>query len=155
MKANWRMVLGVAALLLTSGCSQGSTPRATSSSTPRKAPTVSVDHSADYAKAFAYLQSFLDSWKKIGFYAAGQKYFDSAGKSQIQKQGNPVLVAGTVKSVQPYSWDSADNFMVQVELDLRFSGDAVTWGNGINTLFVTFVRSSASTPYQMTLNTGP
>lgn len=118
-------------------------------------PPGPMDHSANYGKAFAYLQSFLNSWQKIGFYAAGQKYFDSASKLQIQKQGNPVLVAGTVKSVQPYSWASADNFMVQVDFDLRFSGDAVTWRNGINTLFVTFVRSSTSMPYQITLATGP
>lgn len=122
-------------------------------------PSGPMDHAAVYGKAFAYLQSFLDSWKKIGFYAAGQKYFDAASKLQVQKQGNPVLVAGSVKSLQPYSWVSADNFMVQVDFDLRFSKEFLLgdggWRSGVNTQFITFKRSSASAPYKLTLGTGP
>jgi len=122
-------------------------------------PTASIDRNAVYTEATAYLQSFVDSWQKIGFYAAGQKYFDSASRLKIQSQGNPVLVAGTVKRMQPYSWMSSDNFMVLVQLDLRFSrgfseGDG-GWGSGTNDRFFTFVRSSASAPYQITLATGP
>lgn len=154
MKVNWRLVSAVATLLLISGCSQASISRATPSSTPTKTLTGSMDHSAIYTEAFAYLQSFLDSWQKIGAYAAGRKYLDPSMWPK-QEQGNPVLIAGTVKLTQPYSWVSSDHFTVMADLGLRFSGSGVAWGNGINTRFVTFVRSSASTPYRMTLNTGP
>lgn len=156
MKARWRMVLGVAALLpiLTSGCSQGSRPLATSSSTPTITPTASMDRNAVYTAATVYLQSFLDSWQKIGLYAAGQKYLDPSQRPN-QRQGNPVLIAGKVTRTQPDAWVSADHFTVMAGLDLRFAGDAGSWGNGINTRFVTFVRSSASAPYQMTFATSP
>lgn len=158
-KQNWKLASAVAALILTSGCSQVSTSRATPSSTPTKTIIVSIDHRSVYTGAAAYLQSFLDLWQKNGFYAAGQKYFDYSIRSIIQKQGNPVLMAGYVKRLTPYSWVSADHFTVLVQLDLRFSvgfseGDG-GWGSGTNDRFFTFVRSSASVPYQMTLATGP
>ena len=154
MKAKWKTVLAVSALLLISGCSQGSTRQVTPSSPSTKTPTASIDRNAVYTEAAAYLQSFLDSWQKIGSYAAGRKYLDSS-MWPIQRDGNPVLIAGSVRSTQQYQWVSADHFTVMSDLDLRFSGDAGAWGNGINTRFVTFVRSSASTPYVMTLATGP
>lgn len=155
MKANWRLVLAVAALLLISGCSQGSLTQATPSSTPKITPTTSIDHSAVYNEAAAYLQSFLDSWQKNGLYVAGQKYLDPSQRPN-QRQGNLVLIAGTVMRTQPDAWVSADHFTVMAGLDLRFSKeDAGAWGNGTNTRFVTFVRSSASAPYQMTFATRP
>ncbi len=148
------MVLAVAAILLISGCSQGSIPQATPSSTPTVTPTTSIDRGAVYLEATAYLQSYLASWQKNGAYAAGRKYLDPSTRPN-QKQGNPVLIAGTVTRTQPDKWVSADHFTVMVELDLRFSGNAGAWGNGTNTRFVTFVRSSASAPYQMTFATSP
>lgn len=154
MKANWKIALAVAALLLISGCSQESIPQATPSSTLTMTPTASIDRSAVYTEATAYLQSFLDSWRKNGAYVANQKYLDQSMGS-TPRQGNPVLIAGTVTRMQPYSWVSADNFTVMADLDLQFSGDAAAWGNGTNTRFVTFVRSSASVPYRIALNTGP
>lgn len=147
------MVLAVAALLLISGCSQGSIPQVTPSSTPTITPTASFDRSAVYTEAAAYLQSFLDSWRKNGAYAAGRKYLDPSLWPN-QRQGNPVLFAGTVTRTQPDAWVSADHFTMMAGLDLRFSGDAGAWGNGINTRFVTFVRSSAVAPYQLTFATG-
>lgn len=154
MKANWRSVLAVAALLLISGCSQGSIPQVTPSSTPTISPTTSIDRSAVYTEAAAYLQSFLAAWQKNGLYAAGQKYLDPSWRPN-QRQGNPVLIAGTVTRTQPYAWVSADHFTVMADLDLGFSGDAGAWANGTNTRFVTFVRSSASAPYQITFATSP
>lgn len=153
-KVSLRIVPAVAALLLISACSQASTLRAIPSSTPTKTLSASSDHAAVYGKAFAYLQSFLVSWRKNGAYVANQKYLDPSMGS-TPKKGNPVLISGTVKVVQQYSWVSADHFTVMADLDLRFSGDAGAWGNGIDTRFVTFVRSSASAPYRITLNTGP
>lgn len=155
MKVNWRWVPAVAALLLVSGCSQGSKPHVSPSSTSTVTASGSIDHSAVYTQAAMYIQSFLASWQKIGFYAAGQKYLDRPSGRSILKEGNPVLIAGTMANMQQYSWVSADHFTVKADLDLQFSGGAGAWGNGVNTLFVTFVRSSASTPYQMTLNTSP
>lgn len=158
-KQNLKLASVVAALLLISGCSQASTSRATPSSPPPKTIIVPIDHRSVYIGAAAYLQSFLDSWQKNDFYAAGQKYLDYSIRSIIPKQGNPVLVAGYVKRLTPYSWVSANHFTVLVQLDLRFfngfsEGDG-GWSSGSNDRFFTFVRSSASAPYQMTLATGP
>ena len=173
MRARWGFPFAAAALLLSSACSEASIPQVTPSSTPTvtsTAPipqvtpsstatvtsTASFDRSAVFNEATAYLQSFLASWQKNGLYAAGQKYLDPSQRANHQTQGNLVLVAGTVTRTQPQSWVSADHFTVQADLDLRFSKeDAVAWGNGVNTRFVTFVRSSASAPYQMTFATGP
>lgn len=173
MRARWGVPFAAAALLLSSGCSEASIPQVTASSTatvtstasipqvtPSSTPTVtsaaSSDRSAVYNEAAAYLQSFLTSWQKNGLYAAGQKYLDPSQRANHQTQGDLVLRSGTVTSTQPGEWVSADHFTVQAELDLRFSKeDAVAWGNGVNTRFVTFVRSSASAPYQITFATGP
>jgi len=87
-------------------------------------------------------------------YAAGQKYLGPSMMAN-QTQGNPVLKSGTVTRTQPGEWESADHFTVQADLDLRFSKDPGAWGNGVNSRFVTFVRSSASAPYQMTFATSP
>jgi hypothetical protein len=163
MKVKWRFTLVIAAVLLTSGCSQGSKLPVIPSASPTLAPDeqlaqAEMAQAAVYTQADRYLQSFLDSWQKNGFYSAAQKYFDTSRWS-LQKQGNPVLVAGKVKLMQPYAWVSANNFMVLVQLDLRFSkgfseGDG-GWGSGSNDRFFTFVRSSASAPYKMTLATSP
>lgn len=154
LKVNWRLVSAVATLLLISGCSQGSIPLATSSSTPTITPTVSIDRNAVYAEGAAYIQSYLTSWQKNGLYVANQKYLNPS-MGLTPKKGNPVLISGSVTSTQQYNWVSADNFTVMVDLDLRFSGNSAAWGTGINTRFVTFVRSSASAQYQMTLATSP
>ncbi len=116
--------------------------------------TASFDRSAVYNEVAAYLQSFLASWQKNGLYAAGQKYLDPSMRPN-QTQGNPVLIEGSVTRTQPGVWVSADHFTVQAELDLRFSKDPGAWGNGTNTRFVTFARSSASAPYQITFATSP
>lgn len=154
MKDKLRLASAVAALLLISGCSQGSRPLAASSSTPKITPTASIDRNAVYSEGAAYIQSYLTSWQKNGLYVANQKYLNPSMGS-TPKKGNPVLISGSVTSTQQYNWVSADNFTVMVDLDLRFSGNSAAWGNGINTRFVTFVRSSASMPYRMTLATGP
>ena len=154
MRARWGVPFA-AALLLSSGCSEASIPQVTPSSTPTVTSTASTDRSAVHNEAAAYLQSFLTSWQKNGLYAAGQKYLDPSQRAN-QTQDNLVLIAGTVTRMQPGEWVSADHFTVMAELDLRFSKeDAAAWGNGVNTRFVTFVRSSASAPYQITFATSP
>ena len=76
MRARWGVLFAAAALLLSSGCSKASTPQVTPSSTPTVTATASLDRSAIYNEAAAYLQSFLASWQKNGLYAAGQRYLD-------------------------------------------------------------------------------
>ena len=171
MRAKWGVPFAAAALLLSSGCSEASIPQVTPSSTPTATSTASIpqvipsstptatstasfDRSAVFNEAAAYLQSFLTSWQKNGLYAAGQKYVDPSQRAS-QTQGNPVLKSGTVTRTLPGEWVSADHFTVLVDLDLRFSGDAGAWGNGVNTRFVTFVRSSAPAPYQISFATSP
>ena len=134
--------------------SEASIPQVTPSSTATVTSTASSDRSAVYNEAAAYLQSYLASWQKDGLYAAGQKYLDPSMRA-TQTQGTLVLRSGTVTHTQPGEWVSADHFTVQADLDLRFSGDAAAWGNGVNTRFVTFVRSSASAPYRITFATSP
>jgi hypothetical protein len=153
MRVRWS-VLFAAALLLGSGCNQASIPPVISSSTPTVTSTASLDRIAVYDEAAAFLQSFLASWQKNGLYAAGQKYLDPSMRPN-QPQGNPVLIEGNLTRTQPGEWVSADHFTVLADLDLRFSGSAGAWGNGTNTRFVTFVRSSASAPYQITFATSP
>ncbi len=152
-KAGWGIPCA-AAVLLISGCSQTSTPQLTASSTPAATSTASPDRSAVYDEAAAYLQAFLASWQKNGLYAAGQTYLDPSMRPE-QPKGTIVLTSGTVTHTEPYAWVSADNFTVLADLDLHFSGDAGAWGDGTNTRFVTFVRSSASAPYLLTFATGP
>ena len=154
MRDRWGVPFAAVALLLSSGCSGASIPQVTPSSTPTVTSTASFDRSAVYNEAAAYLQSFLTSWQKNGLYAAGQKYLDPSQKAN-QTQGNLVLIAGTVTRTQPQSWVSADHFTVIADLDLRFSGSAGAWASGTNSRYVTFVRSSASAPYQITFATGP
>ena len=173
VRARWGVPFAAAALLLSSGCSGASSipqatpssmptvtatasiPRVTPSSTATASSTASSDRSAVYKEATAYLQSFLTSWQKNGLYAAGQKYVDPSQRAN-QAEGNLVLIAGTVTHTQPGEWVSVDHFTVIADLDLRFSKeDAGSWGNGVNTRFVTFVRSPASAPYQITFATGP
>lgn len=154
MKANLKIALGISLLLLISGCSQASKSRVTPSSTPTITPTASIDHSAVYTEAATYLQSFLGSWQKNGLYTSAPKYLDPSMRPN-QTQGNPVLISWKVIRMQPDKWVSADYFTLMVDLELRFSGNAGAWGNGINTRFVTFVRSSGSAPYQMTFATSP
>lgn len=129
-------------------------PQVTTSSTPTVTSTASTDRSAVYNQAAGYLQSFLTYWQKNGLYAADRKYVGPSQRAS-QTQGNPVLKSGTVTRTQPGEWVSADHFTVQADVDLRFSGDAGAWGNGVNSRFVTFVRSSASAPYQITFATSP
>jgi|GEM_PF-1092790 len=155
MRARWGVPFAAAALLLSSGCSEASIPRVTPLSTPTVTSTASFDRSAVLKEATAYLQSFLTSWQKNGLYAAGQKYLDPSSRTPNQPQGNPVLRSGAVAHTQPQSWVSADHFTVQADLDLRFSGDAGAWGSGVNSRFVTFVRSAASALYQIAFATGP
>jgi len=175
MRARWGVPFAAAALLLSSGCSEASIPQVTPSSTPTVTSTASIpqvtpsstppvtstassDRSAVYKEAAAYLQSFLASWQKDGLYAAGQKYLDPSMRAD-QTQGNLVLIAGTVTSTQPSTalggWVSADHFTLIANFDLRFSGNFGAWGNGPSGRYVTFVRSSASAPYQITFATGP
>ena len=122
---------------------------------PAATSTASLARRAVYNEAAAYLQSFLTSWQKNGLYAAGQKYVDPSQRAN-QTQGNLVLKSGTVTHTQPGEWVSADHFTVLADLDLRFSKkDPGSWGNGVNSRFVTFERSSASAPYQITFATSP
>ncbi|NMM22177.1 MAG: hypothetical protein HHJ11_01530 [Phycicoccus sp.] len=142
--------------------SVSSTSTEPSTSAARRAAAAAAAAEAARARAAAeaavYLQSFLASWQKDGLNAAGQKYLDPSMRAD-QTQGNLVLIAGTVTSTQPSTalggWVSADHFTVIANFDLRFSGNFGAWGNGVSSRFVTFVRSSAAAPYQITFATGP
>lgn len=50
---------------------------------------------------------------------------------------------------------SADRFVVDVVLDLTFSGDSGAWGPGVNERFVTATSRSGTVPYVLELATSP
>lgn len=100
------------------------------------------------------LTSFLNDWRTEGAFKAASKYL-AGDERPTSPSGLPVLVSGQVKSSEVVTLVSEDQFTVMVVLDLKFSGDPVAWGQGANTRFVTFTRTSPTSPYLMYLATGP
>lgn len=100
------------------------------------------------------LTSFLNDWRTEGAFKAASKYLTGAMRP-TSPSGLPVLVSGQVKSSKVVTLVSEDQFTVDVVLDLKFSGDSGAWGQGVNERFVTFTRTSPTSPYLMYLATSP
>lgn len=138
---------------------------------------------AVYAAAIAEIQSYLTTWVKLGPEAAAASYLTVAPEEQMPLTSSsissalgssnfqpdfpsqppgldaemPVLIEGSVSSYVPWTWDSADHFMLNVTLDLHFSGDPgrANWYQGHNTQFFTFSRVPPQTRWRMETATGP
>jgi hypothetical protein len=93
-------------------------------------------------------------WKSKG-YAEASKAYLVPGEQASPSDVVPVLASGRVVAVRPDQWTSPDLFVVFVDLDLAFSGNAGTWGTGVNHRFVTATARTGTIPYVLELATGP
>lgn len=100
------------------------------------------------------LQGFLDLWRSTNLGVAAKRYL-TASEQPVGDGRNFRLAAGKVDSIQLVSWQSADDFMLIVTLDLRFAAGSAAWTNGVNTRFVTVSRASAAEQFRYEFATGP
>jgi hypothetical protein len=147
------LVLAVAALI--GGCSASgqtmrspapSSPTASSPAPSSPAPSsVASGHAAAFSAAVAQIQAYLDVWVKDGPSAA-----------TIPPAG-AVLLSGSVTSYREWSWTSADDFTLDVTMNLHFRGDPTKWNwfEGANDRFFRFTRPDAGSAYRMYVATGP
>jgi hypothetical protein len=164
----------VLALALLAGCSQPSpqaplvTPSATPNSatsrtdapvTPSASPSAAtsgsdVDRTTAYSRIKSELTDFLDAWKTKGYAEASKAYL---GPEEQATSPDDVLVlaSGRVVTLRPGQWTSAELFVVDVDLELTFTGDPVAWGNGVNERFVTATARTGTIPYVLELATSP
>ena len=182
----WATGVLVVALGLATACSSGSRhehPAATMSSaapsisatpasmTPGAPPASHVAPTdgdpAVYAAAITEVQSYLTMEVQHGPYAAAAAYLaaneqapagaDTTWPAPGADPQDPVLLAGSVSSYEPWSWTSADQFTLSVILDLHFRGDPSreNWNEGHNDQFVTFSRPTPQARWRMYFATGP
>ena len=145
------------AMVLVAGCSSPTTslPSRAPSTTPSAAiSTADADHAAAYARVQSELTDFLAVWKSKG-YAEASKAYLVPGEQASPSDVVLVLASGRVAAVTPDQWTSPDLFVVYVDLDLTFSGDAGAWGTGVNSRFVTATARTGTIPYVLEFATGP
>ena len=95
------------------------------------------------------LTSFLNDWRTEGLFKSASKYLAGDERPTPSASGLPVLVSGRVKSSEVVTLVSEDQFTAMVVLDLKFSGDSGAWGQGANSRYVTFTKTSPTSPYLM------
>jgi hypothetical protein len=89
------------------------------------------------------IQGFLDAYRRDGIVVAARKYL-AADAQLTSAVGVPRLASGSVVSAEVSSWESADQFTLEVGLDLHFDGDAGSWNEGHNDRFVSFTRTDGA-----------
>ena len=145
------------AMVLVAGCSSPTTslPSGAPSTTPSAAiSTADADHAAAYARVQSELTDFLAVWKSKG-YAEASKAYLAPDEQATSSHDVPVLASGRVVTLRPGQWTSAELFVVDVDLELTFTGDPVAWGNGVNERFVTATARTGTIPYVLELATSP
>ena len=145
------------AMVLVAGCSSPTTslPSRAPSTTPSAAiSTADADHAAAYARVQSELTDFLAVWKSKG-YAEASKAYLAPDEQATSSHDVPVLASGRVVTLRPGQWTSAELFVVDVDLELTFTGDPVAWGNGVNERFVTATARTGTIPYVLELATSP
>jgi len=146
------------AMVLVAGCSSPTTslPSGAPSTTPSAAisTTADADHAAAYARVASELTDFLDMWKTKGAAEASKAYL-APDEPATSSDDVPVLASGRVVTLRPGQWTSAELFVVDVDLELTFTGDPVAWGNGVNERFVTATARTGTIPYVLELATSP
>jgi hypothetical protein len=100
------------------------------------------------------ITGFLDAWVTTGYARASTAYLVPEDQVTPPAVG-PVLASGRIRALRPGQWTSQDLFVVDVDLDLSFTGDPVAWGNGVNTRFITAAARSGAIPYVLELATSP
>jgi len=127
----------------------------TPSASPSAATSGSdVDRTTAYSRIKSELTDFLDAWKTKGYAEASKAYL---GPEEQATSPDDVLelASGRVVTLRPDQWTSPDLFVVYVDLDLTFSGDAGAWGTGVNSRFVTATARTGTIPYVLEFATGP
>lgn len=122
-----------------------------STSSPSHGPT---KRQVAYAQGLVVLRQFLGEWRSRGAAKAARDFLQPEFRAPPGQPG-PRLVFGKVVGFRPTSWTSPDRFTLVVDLDLRFAGDPLAWGQGRNERFVTFVRVPGTQRYLLALATGP
>jgi len=132
---------------------------------------------AMYAAAIAEIQSYLTTWVQHGPAAAAAAYLTLSPDEQLPSAADntisplaqsdpeaqapdpqmPVLIAASVYSYVPWAWTSADQFTLDVILDLHFRGDPgrANWYEGHNGQFFTFSRVPGQTSWRIETATAP
>jgi hypothetical protein len=105
---------------------------------------------AAYESAALELQDYFNYWHLVGPGTASKIFMVPS-----QRDGTVKLASGKVLSYHPYSWKSANDFTLQMSIDLHFAGWHGAWNEGKNDRFVTFTRAPQGQPFLMALNTGP
>jgi len=101
--------------------------------------------------AVSTLQDFLNLWSVAGFAAATRQFHvPSSGAMDTFR-----LKSGTVTSWRQFAWTSSNRFTLLVSLDLHFTGSSGPWNEGGNGRYVTFIRSTSSGAWRMSINSGP
>ena len=145
------------AMVLVAGCSSPTTsllsgaPSTTASAT---ASRTDADRTAAYSRVQSELTDFLDMWKTKGAAEASKAYL-APDEQATSSDDVPVLASGRVVTLRPGQWTSAELFVVDVDLELTFTGDPVAWGNGVNERFVTATARTGTIPYVLELATSP
>ena len=89
------------------------------------------------------VQAFLDAYRRDGIVVAARKYLPPDSRPDTAA-GVPRLASGTVTGAVVSSWESPDQFTLEVRLDLHFDGDPGAWNEGHNDRFVTFTRTDGA-----------
>ena len=93
-------------------------------------------------------------WKTKG-YAEASKAYLAPDMQATSPDDVLVLASGRVVTLRPDRWTSADLFVVYVDFDLTFSGNAGMWRTGVNPRFVTATARTGTIPYVLEFATGP
>jgi hypothetical protein len=110
---------------------------------PSAAATPAAQHKAALRAGVRTVQAFLDAYRREGLVVASRDY--SASDQQVTSSaGVPRLSSGTVVDASVSSWNSPDDFTLEVTLDLHFDGDPLAWNQGLNDRFVTLTRTGGS-----------
>jgi hypothetical protein len=125
------------------------TDPATPSTTPE--PGNDAQQRAAVRAGVRTIQAFLDTYRRDGIVVASREYL--AGDQLRSPAGVPRLSSGTVLDASISSWRSADDFTLEVSLDLHFRGTVGSWDQGENDRFVTLTRTGDS--YRLSFATSP
>ena len=100
--------------------------------------------------AVTSLQDFLNLWSAEGFAAATTQFHVPSSRVMNAYK----LQRGVVTSWRQVAWTSSNRFTLLVSIDLHFSGSSGPWNDGGNDRYVTFYRSSSSSAWRMSINSG-
>jgi hypothetical protein len=111
----------------------------------------SAEQRQAYTDAIGELRDYLDAWRQQGQAAASQHYLVPG---QQVSSDDITLTNGTVESYAVQHWTSANEFILDVTLDMHFQGSGAAWNDGLNGRIVYFTRGASTQPWRMSFATG-